>query len=424
LGVVAKRALESINNSMRYAALRGSITGSSVAQMVTKLEFPMVDRNNLIPPHAQEVEYALILSRMISVVEGDPAQMRTMIYELARAKLKIDMARSMDISRAGDAERKRLSAALETAIDGVEAFTTRQEEQQGVSMPSRQIGSIRPQPDRATYVMPVYESTSKSGFVREIFSPPDIPPILDMRARVLLSPFAKVLVGVLFIGMVAGLLIYRQRIPELLASLSLPPAAIKSASTSPSQQPPPVGEQKAAAPLLPLPSDYGVYAISNGALNELHLLGIQVPDKRIAMSTPLSEPSRAVIPDGKAKFVIYRRDLASTAPDRIDVRVVARVVRAIKFDARGKPVFENVSDAWNIRNLSYELRVRPIAGNPEMLLVQAENPDFSLPAGRYALALRNEGYDFTVAGEITDPKQCLERTDAANGSFYSDCEKQ
>jgi hypothetical protein len=58
-----------------------------------------------------------------------------------------------------------------------------------------------------------------------------------------------------------------------------------------------------------------------------------------------------------------------------------------------------------------------------MLLVQPAEPDFTLPAGRYALALRNQGYDFTVAGEITDLSQCLERTDAVNGSFYSGCQK-
>ena len=60
-------------------------------------------------------------------------------------------------------------------------------------------------------------------------------------------------------------------------------------------------------------------------------------------------------------------------------------------------------------------RVRPIAGNPEMVLVQPKDSDFALPAGRYVLALKNQGYDFTVAGKVTDPSQCLERIDAANG---------
>lgn len=388
--------------------------------MVTKLEFPMVDRDNVIPPHAQEIEYALLLSRMISVVEGDPAQMRTMIYELARAKLKIDMARSLDISRAGDGERKRLSTALETAIQGVEAFTTRYEGQELFPSPSRQIGTRRSEPEPPTAVVPVYQMEPKTGFVRQVFTAPDIPPILDMRARVLWSPLAKALMAVFFISLFASLMIYRQRLPGLIAMLH--PSGVNSIP-HPSQPRPVVVETKAPASSLPLPSDYGVYVISNGALNELHLLATQVPDKRIAMSTPLSGPSRTTVPDGKAKFVVYRRDLANSAPDRIDVRVVARVVRAIKFDNAGKPVYSPVSDTWNIRNLSYELRVRPIPGNPEMLLIQAENPDFALPAGRYALVLKNEGYDFTVAGNVTDPGQCLEQTEAANGIFYSGCQK-
>jgi hypothetical protein len=142
------------------------------------------------------------------------------------------------------------------------------------------------------------------------------------------------------------------------------------------------------------------------------------------MSTPINQPSRTFLRDGKAKFVVFRRDLAGNAPDRIDVRVVARVVRSLTFDAKGKASIAPVSDAWNIRNVSYEFRVRPIAGNPEMLLIQAEKADFALPAGRYVLALKNQGYDFTVSGKVTDPMQCLERTEAANGEFYSDCQKQ
>jgi len=43
--------------------------------------------------------------------------------------------------------------------------------------------------------------------------------------------------------------------------------------------------------------------------------------------------------------------------------------------------------------------------------------------GRYILVLKDQGYDFTIAGKVTDPVQCLERTDAANGEFYSECQK-
>ena len=73
-------------------------------------EFPPIDQDKMASPHAQEVEYALILSRMINTVKEDPAQLRLTIYEFARARLKIDT------SWAEEAERKRLLAALETAI--------------------------------------------------------------------------------------------------------------------------------------------------------------------------------------------------------------------------------------------------------------------------------------------------------------------
>jgi hypothetical protein len=99
------------------------------------------------------------------------------------------------------------------------------------------------------------------------------------------------------------------------------------------------------------------------------------------------------------------------------------VVRALIFDAKGKPNITPVSDAWNIRNISYPFRVRPIPDNPEMLLVQSEKPDFILPPGRYVLVLKDQGYDFTVAGQETELSHCLERTNAANGEFYSECQK-
>ena len=85
----------------------------------------------------------------------------------------------------------------------------------------------------------------------------------------------------------------------------------------------------------PLPSDYGVYVLSNAELSELHLLSEQVPDKRAAISTPIRQPSRTTLPDEKARF---RRDLAGNALDRIEVRVVARVVRTLTFDPRGSRV--------------------------------------------------------------------------------------
>jgi hypothetical protein len=44
-----------------------------------------------------------------------------------------------------------------------------------------------------------------------------------------------------------------------------------------------------------------------------------------------------------------------------------------------------------------------------------------LPAGRYALAFGGFGYDFSVAGPVTAPAQCMERAETVNGMIYSEC---
>ena len=391
-------------------------------------ESPDTDRDEMISPYVQEIEYALILSRMINAVKDDPAEIRATIYEFARAKLKLDT------SWAEAGERERLASALETAIRGVEAFSVRQE-QTSLPQPPAPVARIaqgapadEPASRSLTTVGPLTPASE------DILTPERARPYAEVRhvLEVRTSPLAPVLtrfsVGMLlFIG-VAGLAYYKDELPALAQRLHLSVAADTPTIAAVPQVSGPaevktIVPQQANAPAFPVPSDYGIYALSNGALSELSALSERVPDKRIAVSTPINRPSRTTLPDGNAKFIIFRRDLAGNTPDRIELRVVARVVRASTFDAKGKPSSVSVSDAWNIRNLSYEFRVRPIAGNPEMLLVQSENPDFVLPAGRYALVVKEQGYDFVVAGPVTDLSQCLERTDAVNGAFYSECKK-
>jgi hypothetical protein len=234
--------------------------------------------------------------------------------------------------------------------------------------------------------------------------------------RQLVSTLLSITFGLLLAGTAVGVALYNRHGLTLQGGTAPPPQAAPSSEKAALPPPNPLP--------FPVPTVYGVYALDNGALTELEALSEQVPDRRVAMSTPVSRPSHNILHDGRVKFVVFRRDLFASAPDRFDVRVVAQVVRALTFDPKGKISLASVNDAWNIRNIFFEFRVRPIPGNPEMLLVQPEKSDFVLPAGRYVLAVKNQGYDFTVAGEVSDPAQCLERTEAANGTFYSDCEKK
>ena len=118
-------------------------------------------------------------------------------------------------------------------------------------------------------------------------------------------------------------------------------------------------------------------------------------------------------------FVVYRRDVASSAPERVTVRVIAKIMRAMTFTTAGQASIGNVEDSWTIRNVSYEFRVAPMSEGSEMLMIRPEHADFVFPAGRYGLVIK--GYDFTVAGAVTEATQCLEGIKASNGTFYSEC---
>jgi hypothetical protein len=53
--------------------------------------------------------------------------------------------------------------------------------------------------------------------------------------------------------------------------------------------------------------------------------------------------------------------------------------------------------------------------------IASEDPEAELSSGRYALILKNQAYDFSIAGPLTDPRHCLERLTASNGTFFSQC---
>jgi hypothetical protein len=386
------------------------------------------DSEGAVVAHMQEIEYALVLQRMIDAVKSDPKQLRVAVYEFARARLKVDTAAIEDV------EKERLSTALEMAIQGVEQFSVRQQDRERPAYnPASQIGyqpsssepSLAEPPSSVARLEPIDPAPA------DILSPQrpylyQEAPIVEVRTVALIPTLVRFLAATAVLGTVVGLAYYNQKGPQLgeRPSAAQPASGTEASANAAPQSAQAIVSAPPPAPLpFPVPSDYGTYAVNNGELIELHLLPVRVPDKRIVMSTPLNRPSQTTLSDGKVKFIVYRRDMMDNAPDRMEVRVVAKVARTISFDPKGRPVISPIADAWNIRNVTYEFRVRPVPGHPEMLLVQPDTPDFALSPGRYVLVLRDQGFDFTVAGKVTDLAQCLERTDAANGEFYSACQK-
>ncbi|MGJ5206450.1 hypothetical protein [Bradyrhizobium sp. HKCCYLR20261] len=372
-----------------------------------------------------EVEFALVLARTIDAVSGDPEQLRSAVYELARHKLQ-------QLSEDDPTEKARLMQALEVAIAGVETHVAKA----GPQALPRPTGIVAPQPSRLAVsliessqsavdpgVPSLREShatavTSSRWQVRRLFE--------SMPARV-----AAVLLSIVVVVVVVAL-VQRGR-GDMVARPSSPagarePAAGAVATSVPSPQIP----VPAAAPSAPvaaptrdprLPTAYGVYADSNGRMFELQQLPGRVPDPRVAISAAITKPSESILPDGRLRFVVFQRDAAPDAFDKVEARIVARVRQATSFDASGKPVVANEDETWVIRNISIPFRASPLKDDPQMYELTPRDPDLQFSPGRYALVLKARAFDFSVAGSVTDKRQCLERLVAANGTFYSECPK-
>jgi hypothetical protein len=381
---------------------------------------------------SSEIDFAIVLSRVIGSIENDPAQLRNAVYELARIKLQTELSQRgapINVSEKGD-----LALALESAIDRVETVYSKHDHLRSldrltnssevdaseITIEGRKSALIIRPPSPHTTHLPSF-STGVVGDCRKAK-----PSWHWMGA----APLARAAVVAILAVLLCAVL-YRQfgffgrQAPQQFASVhkierpQAKPVVQASADDLqlPITTPPP-------QPLgFPLPTVYGIYAVSGGQLFELEPLVGRVPDQRVFMSTPVKMASRTVLPDGRVVFIIYRRDAANSAPERVSVRVIAKVLRAMTFNTAGPASTMNVQDTWTIRNISYDFRVAPLGEGSEMLMIKPENEDFVFPAGRYGLVIKGQAYDFTMAGPITEAAQCLEEIKAENGTFYSECRR-
>lgn len=361
-------------------------------------------------PGSAEVQFALVIARMIDTVNSSPEDMRQAVYDLARYKLQEQFTHA-DVN-----DVKRAQHALETAIRGVEKFSATQ---QASLPPSPAVsdegrGAVRylPSPDVATA------------------APARPPPPLEMNpqpsaaSRPTYSIWLPIKRAAGMLAVLAGLLLAFQERERLALLAQYLPKQAKPVGTQADVKPvaEPVPKPAAAKPTPLRPQDYGIYAVSNDQLSELQLLPGRAPDLRVAVSAAIKVSSQTVLPNGHPKFIVFRRDAASNAADRAEVRIVAKVARDFTPDAAGKKPDESNS-TWVIRNVAFPFRSSPIADSPEMYELHSEDPTLELTPGRYALIIRGQSYDFTVPGDIVDPRHCIERVILTSGTLYTDCKK-
>lgn len=403
-------------------------------------------------------DYISIILRAIEKAQNDPVQLRRLVYDIARIGLGKQVL--MKYHEIGTAGLQQQLSDLETAIREVEILARVESElipyDAHVSLIAPPTNSIESTAlvvrdhsgdaefdDRRRHDAPVVANpTSLRIYDDDRPTPEILPPVrvsgtpsVDSGKRNTANRFRKFelpIAALIGIAIYAVTLLRSDYFRDV--AVSSVQAAHNAATLVPTSAhapqlqttpPPSANDTTNSAPSLgfPLPSIYGVYAVSEGKLYELEPLTMRVPDPRVAISAMISGPSRVTVPNGKLEFVIYRRDLLSSAPDSVSIRVVARVMRDLKFADVGPPKTIKIDGQWAIRNKSYQFGVAPLRDHPEMIMLRPEGSEFSLPAGRYVVVFKGQGYDFNIAGQVTDPAQCLERTDAVGGMVYSECPK-
>jgi len=359
---------------------------------------------------ASEVQFALVISRMLDTVKDDAEARRQMVYDLARYKLQEQFtyadAKNID----------QMKRALEVAIEEVEKFS--REEAPLERLPSQltsskatETGGLLVSGDATVLRSRIEISRSK---LPAISGP--LLPVIKRTAAILLAVGAVILI----VSQRDNIAALRRQIssqaPEIAQVSPKPETTITVAKPETINLAPP-------PPTRVLPTDYGIYAlIDDKSLAELNATGVMAPDMRIAISPEFKKPDRPHLPNGRVKFIVFRRDAANVIPERVEVRVVAKIAREFSTDAAGKNLGGG-EDVGVIRNFSYPFRVSPIPGKPEMYELHTGDSGLELAPGHYVLSLGSQAYYFQVDGEITDPRQCLERVVAGNGTFYAPCKK-
>ncbi len=395
---------------------------------------------------SKQDHYHSVLARMVSAASQDHGQLRSLIYEFARRKLRKDLVRQFEDGDWPEIEQQ--VSTLEAAIEQLETGFSHGDVPR-LSF-GGEYGTTRSTPGVSSSAAEPLPPLSQKKFMVGSFGGPATyeydrqPPVVNVtdytaKTRVerhLRSSFWRT--AELIVAVTLGVAIYsafdRQTALNIYNSVrygrsastttaSLPQSALRNSQEKDELRIETTAPSRPGVSGIPLPAAYGVYALSDGKLTSLDLLPIKPPDPRIAISAAINTPSQAHLQAGPLQFVVFRRDFANDAPDRVSIRVVAQVMRALTFDPSGKASYVKVEPTWVVRSQSYQMSVAPAANNSEMVVIRPDTADFTFAPGRYALVLKKDAYDFTVDGPISNSAHCLERTDALGGAVYSECPK-
>ncbi len=393
---------------------------------------------------SQKADFLFLLSQAIESVRHDPARQRRVVYELVRAKLQREAwLRNPPVTIL---EMRQYLQAFDAAIAQIESGLSQEDELQSLLFRMKRIEESKAASSSPRAILPPQATTNLEPHAAPSPMSAAILPIREaevahVRQARKLGFGVGSLISMLATALIAAALVELQQQyfhlgggrdgvdPRPFASEPDPkdPQARAIATQTAAVQSEPqahAAPSMAAVPqpaALPLPSLYGVYAVDGGHLEELEPLPIRVPFPKALITTPITTPSRTTLSGSGLSFIAFRRDLTTDAPERITIRAIAKVSRSRTYSSAGKATITNLDDLWAFRSDAYDLRVAPLGQSPEMIAIRPETSDFALPAGRYALILKGQAYDFSIAGPVSSAEQCLEKVEALNNTFYSEC---
>ena len=421
--------LVKFKNMDLFLASSGSATaGTNVARSILAPDYleNTKGQNSNVPAPARPLDFYSILQDAINTTKHNSSQLRALVYERARFNLKRDILYGH--SSMGLTELVQHIKEFELAVARIESN-------------AEDVGPSRPQqtawPDQsginssdAVEILPAMRTAPRYAELSPIrwsdnFQHVRLPEEFLRYLRSANRFIGFSLLGMAFVGAIV-VLVMLWPLPKASHQIEMTnklpqvdgPTAKQSSS---SENDPPSAEASTKLPF-PLPTTFGIYVLNDNKLAELEALPINVPDPRVALSAEIKNPSTVTISDHKPAFILFRRDLLNSAPQKVILRVIARMARETKI-VNGKPVITKIEGAWRIRDISHELKISPIEGQREMVMARLDD-EVSLPAGRFALVVNRLGYDFTIDGPIQAPEFCLEGFEAANGAVFTQCRTQ
>src|SRR5262249_1785677 len=229
-----------------------------------------------------EVDFAVVLSRVIGSIEDDPAQLRNAVYELARIKLRREAWRRNPAISVREARRRTL--ALEPAIDRVETIYSKHDELRALQslyrlIESSEIGRSEVLIEPPEPLLIVSQAPAQTTDAEPVFLTRAKGASLKVERSLHWAGAAPILRGALVVIFSVALCVVLSQFGLL--GTQAPQKATVEKNASPEPKPVVQGRgqalQSPATPLpqsspFPLPTVYGVYAVSGGELHELEAL--------------------------------------------------------------------------------------------------------------------------------------------------------